>query len=41
MINIDLWMKHFTELLEDTFGKPRLFYWSARSYGRCEATEIK
>jgi predicted nucleotidyltransferase len=39
MINIDLWMKHFTELLEDTFGNRVYFIGLQGSYGRCEATE--
>lgn len=37
MINIDLLMKQFTELLKDTFGNRVYFLGLQGSYGRCEA----
>lgn len=39
MIDINLWMKHFTELLKETFGERIYFVGLQGSYGRNEATE--
>jgi len=39
MIDINLWMKHFTELLKETFGERIYFVDLQGSYGRGEATE--
>lgn len=39
MIDINLWMKHFTELLNETFGERIYFVGIQGSYGRGEATE--
>ena len=39
MIDINLWMKHFTELLKETFGERIYFVGLQGSYGRGEATE--
>lgn len=39
MIDINLWMEHFTELLKETFGNRIYFVGLQGSYGRGEATE--
>lgn len=39
MIDIDLWMERFTELLKETFGDRIYFVGLQGSYGRGEATE--
>jgi len=39
MIDIKLWMEHFTELLKETFGERVYFVGLQGSYGRGEATE--
>ena len=39
MININLWMERFTELLKETFGEHIYFVGLQGSYGRGEATE--
>lgn len=39
MIDIKLWMEHFTELLQETFGERIYFVGLQGSYGRGEATE--
>lgn len=39
MIDIKLWMEHFTELLKQTFGHRIYFVGLQGSYGRGEATE--
>jgi len=39
MIDIELWMSHFTELIQETFGERIYFVGLQGSYGRGEATE--